>query len=90
MQDFVDNIENIDISNQMLSATDDHYLRRFAPLIPQTDYTLRLDKSLGSCFEKLAENASTQRLTDLLRQVLEFTRCMKVCASQVTSLPFVG
>ena len=83
MQDFVANIENINISYQMLSAIDDHPLRRYAPIIPRSDYTLWLDKSLESCFKELARRAdqevSSQRLTDTLEQVLRFTQYMKVC-----------
>jgi hypothetical protein len=83
MQDFVDNVENIDISNQMLSEINGRSLRRYASLIPDKDYMLWLDKSFKLCFEGLAkeedQRVSAIRLTDILSQALEYTRYMKVC-----------
>ena len=82
MQDFVDNIENIDISYHHLSAIDEFFWRKYASIIPQRDYTLLLEKSLGTCFEELAKRAdqegSTQRLTDMLKKILQFAQYMKV------------
>lgn len=82
MQDFVDNVENINISYQMLSAIDDHSLRKYAPIIKRNDYTLWLGISLESCFEELAQKAdqevSTQKLSDTLERLLRFTQHMKV------------
>ena len=90
MQGFVDNIENISISYQMLSAIDDHSLWRYAPIIPRSDHTLWLDKLLESCLEELAQKAdqevSSQRLTDTLEQVLRFTQYIKVCMYDDESL----
>lgn len=82
VHDFVANIEKIDISYQTLSVIDDHSLRKYAPIIPRSDYMLWLDKSLESCFEELTQKrdkeVSSQRLTNTLEQVLRFTQYMKV------------
>lgn len=83
MQDFVNNLENIEISNLIHSGINDHTLQKYGLLISRRHYTQRLNKSLESFFEEQPgesdDKVSAQRLTDKLGQILEITRYVKVC-----------
>lgn len=86
MDDFVDNIEKIKLSPQIVSAIDDPLLQRYISLNLDTNATICTEEWLASSFEEqlsrvIERQPSSRKLSDLLLKLLSYTRFTKVSVS---------
>lgn len=86
VDDFVDNIEIIKLSPQIVSAIDDPLLQRYISLNLDTNATICTEEWLASSFEEqlsrvIERQPSSRKLSDLLLKFLSYTRFTKVSVS---------
>lgn len=90
VDDLIENLENIELSPQMVPAIDDPLLQRYFELGSNNDAKTRTNEWLAwfleDQIEKLEEKkVASKALADVLRNLQSYTRYTKVCQLPVYS-----
>jgi centromere protein I len=84
VDDFINKLDRLELPNQVIAVVNDPLLQKYLALKPSKIGTARVERWLEGFFDdelhqQQDPNSDGERLTEVLKKLLNFTRYMKGC-----------